>query len=272
MTDTVAMQTQTGTTETGAAGPGLTGTDAAGDGTAESGLPMEAEAIGGRHSPLRRCIVTRTVQARDVQVRFVIAPDGRVVPDVGESLPGRGLWVTADRAVLGRAVARNAFAKAARRPVRVPGDLVEQVTAQLERRCLDQIGLARRAGQAVAGFEKVRDALRSGRVGGAGKVAVLLAACDGAADGRAKLRALAGDRAVIALFDAASLGAAFGRDLTVHAALAAGGLADRLIVDARRLEGLRPGGLRPGGLRPGGADVDGAQEFRDRPSADRTPD
>lgn len=264
MTDTVTMQTQTGMTETGAAEPGLMGADVAGDEAAESELPTEAEAIGGRHSPLRRCIVTRTVQAKDGQVRFVIAPDGRVVPDVTESLPGRGLWVTADRAVLERAVVKNAFAKAARQSVRVPVDLVEQVTTQLERRCLDQIGLARRAGQAVAGFEKVREALRSGRVGRVGKVAVLLAASDGADDGRAKLRALAGDRAVIALFDAASLGAAFGRDLTVHAALAAGGLADRLIADARRLEGLWPGGLRPGGcgsggLRPGGADGNGAQ-------------
>jgi len=196
----------------------------------------EPEAVGGKRSPLRRCIATGAVRSKEGMIRFVLGPDGAPVPDLEGSLPGRGLWVTADRAALDRAAARNAFAKAARRSVRVPAGLPEATAGLLRRRCLTMLGLARKAGQAVAGFEKVRSALQTG------KAAVLLAAEDGAEDGRAKLRALTGGSVpVVALFKAAELGPALGRDHTVHAALAPGGLAERFLAECRRYAGLTPG-------------------------------
>ena len=182
--------------------------------------------------PLRRCIVTREVLPKESLVRFVVGPAADAVPDVAGKLPGRGLWVKAERAVLASAVAKNLFAKAARQSVTVPADLVDRTVVLLSRRCLDLIGLARRAGQAVCGFEKVRDALRNGRVG------LLLAAADGAADGRGKLEALAGELPILAQFTVAELSAALGRENVVHAALAPGRLAERLIVDSARLAGL----------------------------------
>ena len=185
--------------------------------------------------PLRRCIVTREVLPKESLLRFVIGPAGEVVPDVAGKLPGRGLWVKAERAVLANAIAKNLFAKAARQSVAAPADLVDRTAALLAQRCLELIGLARRAGQALCGFEKVRDALRAERV------AVVLAAADGAADGRGKLKALAGDRATVALFTVAELSAALGRENVVHAALAPGRLAERLIVESARLAGLRAG-------------------------------
>ncbi len=190
--------------------------------------------------PQRRCLATGRVGDPRGMIRFVIDPDDRVVIDVDRRLPGRGLWVTATRDAVTRAIKRRAFARAARRAVAVDPDLVERVAALLTRRCLDGLGLARRAGQAVAGFEAVRDALVSGRVGRSGPpVAVLLAARDGAADGRRRLAALAGGTVpVIALFDGAALGAALGRGAVVHAAIADGRLAARLIDDAARLAGL----------------------------------
>jgi hypothetical protein len=183
--------------------------------------------------PLRRCIVTREVLPKELLVRFVIDPAGTVVPDIAGKLPGRGLWVKAERAALANAVAKKLFAKAARQPVNLPDDLVDRTAALLAQRCLDLVGLARRAGEAVCGFEKVRDALRNGRVG------ILLAAADGAADGRGKLKALAGERPVLALFAGAELSAALGREHVVHAALAQGRLAERLVVESARLAGLR---------------------------------
>lgn len=182
--------------------------------------------------PLRRCIVTRDVLPKDTLIRFVIGPSGDVVPDVQGRLPGRGLWVRSERAVLSAAVAKNHFAKAARRTVDVPSDLVERTASLLRQRCLDHLGLARRAGRVVCGFEKVRDSLRLGRVG------ILVAARDGAEDGRAKLRATAGDLPTLTLFTATELSAALGRENVVHAALARGRLAERLLVDAARLAGL----------------------------------
>jgi hypothetical protein len=183
--------------------------------------------------PLRRCLVTREVLPKTDLVRFVVGPDGVLVPDVAGRLPGRGLWVKAQRDVLAAAVAKRLFAKAAKQQVEMPADLVERTGALLAQRCLDLIGLARGAGQAVAGFEKVRDWLAAGRVG------VLLAAADGAADGRRKLAALAQGIPLLALFSSVELSAALGRDNVVHAALAKGGLAERLNVEAGRLAGLR---------------------------------
>ena len=220
--------------------------------------PLDGTAEESRHprDPLRRCIVTGTVQPKAGMIRFSIAPDGTVVPDLAEALPGRGLWLTAERAVVERAVARNAFAKAARRTVRVEPGLLGRLEALLERRCLDLIGLARRSGQAVAGFEKVREALRAGRFGRGAAPGLLLAARDGAADGRAKLRALAGELPLLEEFEAGALGAALGRDNAVHALLARGALTDRLKAEAGRLAGLRGGqSTLPAGHRPAGQPI-----------------
>ena len=183
--------------------------------------------------PLRRCIVTREVLPKESLIRFVIGPGGDLVPDISGKLPGRGLWVKAERAVLASAVAKNLFAKVARQSVDVPADLVGRTVVLLSHRCLDLIGLARRAGQVICGFEKVRDALRGRRV------ALVLAAADGAADGRGKLRALTGALPTLALFSGADLSSALGRENVVHAAMAPGRLAERLIAESARLAGLR---------------------------------
>lgn len=201
-------------------------------GNAPDGAAGDAGDAAAAAGPERRCIVTRRVLPKAALIRFVVAPDGTVTPDLAGELPGRGLWVSADRTLLERAVKKNMFARAARAPVRAPADLADRVAALQRRRCLHLIGLARRAGQAVAGFEKVRAWLEAGRA------AVLLAARDGAADGRAKLARLGGDVPVVAAFTAAELGGVFGRDIAVHAALAPGGLSRRLLDEAARLEGL----------------------------------
>ena len=181
----------------------------------------------------RRCIATGVVQAKDRLIRFVVGPDSTIVPDVDERLGGRGLWVSADRAALEKAIARNAFARAARQQVQAAADLPDRVAALIERRCLDLLGLARRAGQVVAGFEKVDAALRSGRAG------VLIEAANGAQDGRAKLRGLAQGIPVVSCLDSAALASALGRSgPVVHAVIAPGRLAQRFLREADRLRGL----------------------------------
>jgi uncharacterized protein len=181
----------------------------------------------------RRCIGTRDTRPAAASIRFVVGPGGTVVPDLGGRLPGRGMWVGADRTVLARAVARNQFAKAAKAPVTAPGDLVEQVGDMLLRRCLDLVGLARRAGELVVGFDQVADWLRHGRC------ALVLTARDGSADGRRRIEALARDVAVVDPFARAELGAAVGREEVVHAGLADRGLAGRLLAELGRLHGFR---------------------------------
>ena len=182
--------------------------------------------------PQRRCIVSGESLPREDLLRFVVAPDGVIVPDLDEKLPGRGLWLRAERDILRTACARGAFSKAARRETKLPDDLAAQVERLLRRRCLDYIGLARRSGALTAGYEKVRAFLASQDAG------VLIAASDGANDGRAKIRALAPKVPMVDVLTAEELGAAIGREHIVHAVMAKGRLAERLLHEARRLSGV----------------------------------
>lgn len=193
---------------------------------------MEEDEPSGK-SPLRRCIASRAVKPKAELVRFVLSPDGEIVPDVDERLPGRGLWCSASRDMLDTACAKGLFAKAARAGVRIPPGLSDRVEDLLERRCESLLGLARRAGQLVAGFEKVRAWLAEGNAG------LLVEAADGAADGRGKLSAVAGDLPRVEVLRAVELGRALGRERMVHVAVAPGRLADGLLREAARLSGFR---------------------------------
>ncbi len=134
------------------------------------------------------------------------------------------------------ACAKGLFSKAARQGVKVPADLAGQMDRLMVRRCLDLIGLARRAGEAVAGFEKARAWLRGGKGG------VLLAASDGADGSRGKIKALAPDLPLLNLFTAQELGRAVGRERTVHVVLAEGRLADGVARGGARLAAFREAG------------------------------
>lgn len=202
--------------------------------------PERPPATGGG-APTRRCIVSRQPRPRYGLIRFVLDPDRTVVPDLAEVLPGRGLWVAADRGILEKACKTNAFAKAARGPAVVPDDLVETVEALLRERCLRWLGQARGAGQVQSGFFQVREALAQGRV------AVLIEASDGAANGKAKLAGAARGLPVVGCFTAADLGEALGRDHLVHLALAPGKLSERFLGEAHRYMGLTGGRLQSAG-------------------------
>jgi predicted RNA-binding protein YlxR (DUF448 family) len=200
-------------------------------------IETATEEPSGR-APERRCIVTGAVLPRETLLRFVVRPPegaaaGELVPDLEARLPGRGLWITARRDIVTRAVAKNFFARAARAPVAAAPDLADRLEALLARRCIDHLGLARRAGQAVAGFEQVRAWLDRGRVG------VVVEASDGAADGRRKLLALAGGIPAVRVLAGWELGAAFGRDRLGHVALSEGRIAKGFCREAARLAGFR---------------------------------
>jgi predicted RNA-binding protein YlxR (DUF448 family) len=186
-----------------------------------------------RDEPERRCIVTRETQPRAGLIRFVAGPDDIVVPDLAGKLPGRGMWVTADAGTLGLAARKGHFARAARRQVSAPADLAVQVEALMAARLTDLVALARKAGQAVAGLEKTKAALVSG------KAALLLQAADGSERERAQLRPPDGENTLVSCLFAHELGVAFARDRVIHAAVLAGGLSDRIRVDALRLSGIR---------------------------------
>lgn len=186
-----------------------------------------------REEPERRCIASGASGPRTRLVRFVVGPGNEVVPDVAGRLPGRGIYVAAERALIERAATKGLFARAARMPVVVPAGLADLVEALLVRRVVDLLSMARKAGDAVTGFERVKDWLASGRA------AVLIQARDGSPRERARLRPPERGEGAVTCLDAGEIGLAFGRERAIHAALAAGALAVRAVDEAARLAGFR---------------------------------
>ena len=180
----------------------------------------------------RKCIATGEVQPKGGLVRFVLGPDNTVFPDLLEKLPGRGAWVASTRTAMDLAVKKKLFSRAFKAQVQVPEDLTDQVEALLVRRVIDLISLTRKSGAAVAGYEKVKDLLAKE------EARVLIQASDGSERGKTKL-STPHYGTYIGWLSADELGQAFGRQTVIHAAVASGGLSQRVVEDAHRLKGMR---------------------------------
>ncbi len=181
----------------------------------------------------RRCIASGLVQPCTGLIRFVLAPDGTVTPDISARLPGRGLWVSARREDLELAIKKNAFSRAAKAQAKIPDGLLDLTEALLLKKVIDLISMARKGGIAYCGFDKVRSALMSGGV------VVLLQAQDGSEPQKRKLRPPSGKNSYISCLKAAELGLAFGREHVIHAALAPGGLTKKIRSEVARLSAVR---------------------------------
>lgn len=188
-------------------------------------------------TPGRQCAVTRDRLPLTEMVRFALSPDNIVVPDISGKLPGRGVWVKADRATLEAGLKAGAFARGFKSQVTVPDDLVDQVENLLLRRCQGIIGMAKKAGDVVVGYDQVRDALRKTAPG------LLLEATDGAEDGRGKVyflaKALYSEVKIAGALNSVELGMAFGRDRVIHGYVRRGSIAKSLLASYGKLTGFR---------------------------------
>jgi predicted RNA-binding protein YlxR (DUF448 family) len=192
---------------------------------------------GGREKdqddPERKCIASGESQPKAGLVRFCVGPEGQIVPDILGRLPGRGIYVAADRDLIDKAAKKGLFARAARQPVKVPDGLSDLAEQLLLQRVVELLSMARKAGDAVMGYEKVKDWLAKGQA------ATLIQASDGSERGKTKLHAPEGKGGFIGVLTAGEMGLSFGRERAIHAALAAGGLRTRVVLEAARLAGLR---------------------------------
>ena len=190
----------------------------------------------------RQCAVTRLRRSPDELLRFVVGPDGAVVPDLKANLPGRGVWIGCARDTVEEAAATGVFSRAFRCSVRVSEDLSSQVDQLLERAALQRLSLANKAGLVVCGFDKVSRALRSDNVR-------LIHASDAAVDGCRKLDQLVSGaaggsvsvREPVRHFNVEQLSLALGRPNVVHAAVKQGGPYGRFLDSVARLEKFRAG-------------------------------
>lgn len=227
-----------------------------------------------RDGPERRCIATGVSGPITPLIRFVLSPDGVVTPDLAEKLPGRGVWLSADASAVAQAMKKRLFNRAFKAQVVAPDDLQATLERLLTQRAIEAVSLCRKAGAAVAGFERVRDALLRAEVSGPEGAeratgVYLLQAHDGAVDGRRKLARLAPPEARFETLGATELGLAFGRPYVIHALLAEGGATQRALREFQRLDGVRgrravPEPAEPQGSGdPGGSkDPDGSCEPR----------
>jgi hypothetical protein len=209
----------------------------------------ERAVIGDEHgrrasaAPSRLCAVTRVQRPTDELLRFVLGPEGNIVPDLALRLPGRGVWVEARRETVTAAVRRKVFARSLRQQVAIPANLPDLIERLMALRLAEAISIANKAGLLVAGFSKVEELI------GQGRAALLIHAADGAPDGVAKLsrkfNALAGaERAgqlTVAELPGQQLDLAIGRSNVVHAAASPGGAAQRILLEAGRLRRYRSG-------------------------------
>jgi predicted RNA-binding protein YlxR (DUF448 family) len=195
--------------------------------TSDVDAPVEDDPEKG---PLRRCIATREVLPKERMIRFVLGPGREVVPDLAGKLPGRGMWLSARSDVLETALSRGAFIRAARGQVILPSDLRARIEDGLRGRVRDLLGLARRAGQAVSGWQAAREWLQAGRAG------LLVQAADGSLAERARFGGR--DLPAVTALSAAELGIVFGRDHAVHIVVAPGRLAEAIRIEAERLAGI----------------------------------
>jgi len=193
----------------------------------------------------RRCISTGKTLPKEELIRFVAGPDGEVVPDLGNDLPGRGAWVKAERSAIDRAIGKGLFAKALETHIRPADSFSHLVEGLLVKRTLGLLGLARKSGLIVTGFERVKETMDAHEMGRA-RIAALLEASDGAADGRrsilAKAKAMELEAPICGLFSSTELSMALGDANVIHACLlsaGAGTLHARFLQEAGRTAGFR---------------------------------
>jgi predicted RNA-binding protein YlxR (DUF448 family) len=194
-----------------------------------------------RHEPERTCIVTREVRSPEALIRFVVGPDGAVVPDLRHRLPGRGAWVTLSADKVREAARKGLFARAFKAKVKVPAGLADDLEAALRQELRQALSLANKAGAVITGFAKVEGAIA------AGEVAALIHAAEAAEDGRRKLagalrRRLGEAISTVPVIDdlaGPELDLALGRPNVIHAAVAAGPGGDGFLARWRRLRSYR---------------------------------
>lgn len=186
-----------------------------------------------RSDTRRKCIVSGEVCPREEMIRFVVGPEAKIYPDLGQKLPGRGIWVKAARSEIEKAVQKGLFSRGAKMKVSADADLADQVETLLHQRLIQAVALSRKAGRALCGLEKVKSALISGEAD------VLLQASDGSERGKSALRPPNGEESWIQALSSDELGLAFGRDNVIHAAILSGGFTDRVLFEANRLKALR---------------------------------
>ena len=106
----------------------------------------------------------------------------------------------------------------------------EIVEGILTKKGLDALNLARKAGDLVLGFEKVKELIIKGRA------AFVVEATDAGADGKQKIAELSANLEKFTLYDTATLSSAFDRENTVYLAVKKGKMSEMVRLALKRYQ------------------------------------
>ncbi|UHS57941.1 RNA-binding protein [Agrobacterium vaccinii] len=205
---------------------------------------LDEELVEGTGSE-RMCIVTRQSGTPDELVRFVAGPDKSVVPDLKRQLPGRGCWVTPERALIEKAIAKKLFARALKTDVKTGPELLEMMDRLMAQQLTGMMNMARKAGQFISGATKVDASVRSGHA------LAVFHATDAAPDGVRKINQArkawtlgSGAETEIPsfrLFSEQEMDELMGQNAFIHACALAGQAGEGVVKRAKMLERYRNG-------------------------------
>ena len=181
----------------------------------------------------RMCAVARAPKPLEQLLRFAEGPDGAMVPDLRNRLPGRGVWITAARSAVAQAVHTKAFQRSLKHPVAADAALPDLVDRLMEAAALSALSFVNKAGALVLGFDQV-EALSD-----KGKAFAVVHASDASPDGVRKLKPAPRDDAagpkIVVCFSNEQLSLALGRPNVVHAGLLAAPVSSNFIEQTERL-------------------------------------
>lgn len=183
-------------------------------------------------TPLRRCIVTGEVLPKEKLLRFVISPDSELVPDVNNTLPGRGIWVTAHRQNVIQAIQKKLFNRFFEGIIKIEPNLLDTLIQLLEERLLSLLCLMRKQSKIVAGFEKLGSRIKKGQV------AIMLTAKDSMMSDLDKLIRMNPTLKIISFFSREKLNRIFGGTNYVYCGVQQCGLLPFFLNDLEKIEKL----------------------------------
>lgn len=190
-------------------------------------------------NPQRMCIACRKSQDKKQLLRFVLDPEGRIVLDYRQQLPGRGTYTCIRLECIAAAVKKNGFRRAYPDLIRTAVDAAElqqQTRRTLENRISGLLAIARKSGQLISGSNQVLDGLKK-----SSPPALMVCAQDISDAMADRLNAAAQPLKIVTarMFDKKTLGHLLGKEERSVVAVVPGALAEALQSELLRYELVR---------------------------------
>ena len=180
---------------------------------------------------MRKCVLTGNILPKEELLRFVLLKDGTILPDFNKKLDGHGFYLSNSKTLLqGLSAKANPLNKILHTKTIMAEDMPQIVEQILYKRGLDAVNLARKAGDLVSGFEKVKEVIAKG------KAAFVIEASDAGDDGKQKIAAMSKDVEKFIIYDVAALSKALNRENTVHLAVKKGPMSNMVRTALQRYQ------------------------------------